>query len=146
MKLDKKVEWDSSMSVGEKNIDAQHKKLIGQINRLIDVISSLSVEIGHVHQSGQFLYDYIKEHFAYEEKYMEEHNFPGLEKHKEIHQDFIQFYKNFKAELKEEMSSGDFSSVEVEKILEKIKKYLMDWFVNHIKGMDQEYAEYIRAH
>ncbi len=146
MGYEKSIEWDQSMSVNEETIDTQHKTLIAQINKLIDILSSLSVDMGSLRETGHFLYTYIKEHFAYEEKYMEENNFPGLANHKKIHADFIQFYKDFQAELKEEMTSGNFSSVEIEKLMEKIKKYLLDWLVQHIKGIDQEYAKYFKSH
>jgi len=146
MEIDKKVEWDSSMSVGEKSIDAQHKQLFAQINKLIEILSSLSVDVGFLRKTGHFLYTYIKVHFTYEEKYMEENNYPGLENHKKIHQNFIQFYKDFQKELKEEMTSDNFSSIEIERLLEKIKKYLLEWLVQHIKGIDQGYAKYIKSH
>jgi hemerythrin len=143
MDVDKKVGWDPSMSVGEATIDAQHKTMLTQINKLIDILSSLHVDVGPLRETGHFLYTYIKEHFSYEEKYMEDNNYPGLESHRKIHQDFIQFYRDFQAELKQEMTSGKFSSVEIEKLMEKIKKYLLEWLVRHIKGADQEYAKYI---
>ena len=146
MEYDKKVEWDSSLSVDEETIDNQHKKLIAQINKLIDILSSLNVDIGSLRETGHFLYTYIMEHFTYEEKYMEENNYPGLENHKKTHKDFIQFYKDFQSELKEEMTSGNFSSVEIDKLMGKIKKYLLDWLIQHIKGVDQEYAKYIKSH
>ncbi|MBN1896493.1 MAG: hemerythrin family protein [Candidatus Aenigmarchaeota archaeon] len=146
MGYEKKVAWNSSMSVGEETIDTQHKKLIGQINKLIDILSSLNVDMGSLRETGHFLYTYIKEHFAYEEEYMEKNDFPGLEGHKKIHANFIQFYKDFQTELKEDMTSGNFSSLEIEKLMEKIKKYLLDWLVQHIKGIDQEYAKYIKSH
>jgi hemerythrin len=114
---DKKVEWDPSLSVGERTIDEQHKKMIDQINKLIEILSSLSVDMGSLRETGHFLYTYIKEHFTYEE-----------------------------AELKKEMTSGSFSSVEIERLMQKIKTYLLDWLVQHIKGDDQKYAKYIRSH
>ncbi len=77
---------------------------------------------------------------------MEEHDFPGLENHKKTHQNFVQFYDEFQKELKEKMSSDNFSSIEIKELLEKIKKYLLNWLIQHIKGIDQEYAKYIKSH
>jgi hemerythrin len=146
MEYDKKVEWDPSLSVGEETIDNQHKRLIAQINKLIDILSSLDVDIGALRETGHFLYTHIMEHLTYEEKYMEENNYPGLEDHKKAHRDFIQFYKDIQSELKEGMTSGNFTSIEIGKLMEKIKKYLLDWLVQHIKSVDQEYAKYIKSH
>lgn len=145
MDYDKKLEWDSSISVNEKSIDTQHKKLIDQINKMIEILSSLNVDMGSLREAGHFLYTYIKEHLAYEEKYMEDNNYPRLENHKKIHQNFIKFYKGFQEELKKEETSPNFSSIEVEKLMQKIKEYLVNWF-GHIKSDDQDYAKYIRNH
>jgi hemerythrin-like metal-binding protein len=140
------IGWEPSMSVGEETIDSQHKKLLTQINKLIQILPSLDVNMAQLRETIHFLYDYIKEHFNYEEKYMAENNFPGLEVHKGIHQKFVQFYEDFQKELKEKITSKNFSSVEIKELLKKAKKYLSDWLIHHIKGIDQEYAKYIRSH
>lgn len=139
-----KIEWDSSMSVGEETIDNQHKRLLEKINELVEILSSLEVDMGAIRQTGQFLFTYIKEHFEYEENYMEKNNYPDLEVHKKMHQDFVQFYKEFQIELRDRMSSDKFSSIDITELLEKIKKYLLEWLVQHIKGIDQKYAKFIK--
>ncbi len=140
------IKWDSSMSVGEKIIDSQHKKLLDQINKLAQVLSSLDVNMGALREINHFLYTYFKEHFSYEEEYMAKNNFPGLEVHKKTHQNFIQFYEDFQIEIKEKTTSKNFSSLEVKEMLKKVKVHLADWLINHIKGIDQEYAKYIKSH
>ncbi len=143
MDYDKKLVWGPSMSVNEEKIDEQHEKLIEQINKMIGILSSLNVDIGSLRQASHFLYTYVKEHLAYEEGYMQSAGYPRFEEHKKIHQDFIQFYKNFQGELKKEMSSPNFSSLEIEKLMQQIKEFLTNW-IEHIKKDDQEYAEYVR--
>ncbi|MFC2143949.1 bacteriohemerythrin [Candidatus Aenigmatarchaeota archaeon] len=88
----------------------------------------------------------MKEHFSYEEEYMIKNNFPGLDKHKKIHEIFIQFYEDFQKKLKEKGTSSDFSSMDIKELLEEANKYLSDWLIDHIKGIDQEYAKYIISH
>lgn len=131
------------MSVGESTIDGQHKKLLGQITRLAQIISSMDVDVGQLRDTMHFLYTYAKEHFAYEEKYMAGHGFPDLENHRKAHQNFVQFYDDLQKEFREKSISGHFSSVDVKDLLKKVEKYLGDWLVHHIKGMDHEYAKYI---
>lgn len=139
------IRWNPSMSVGEETIDSQHKKLLNQINKLVEILSSLEINMGSLRETIHFLYTYIKEHFIYEEEYMAKNNFPGLEKHKEIHQKFVQFYDDLQKELKEKSTSEHFSSIEIKELLKKVKTYLADWLVHHIKGADQEYAKYISS-
>jgi hemerythrin len=140
------VKWDSSMSVGEKTIDQQHQQLLTEVNNLVGVISSSDLNMGDLRKSLHFLHGYIQEHFTYEESYMESNGYPGLEKHKKIHQSFVKFYDDFQEELREKCNVKDFSLTDVKKLLEKIEKYLTDWLIKHIKGEDQKYFKYIKAH
>ena len=140
------IKWVPSMSVGEATIDKQHKNLLDQIDKLVQISSSLDVNMGQLREAIHFLYGYIKEHLSYEEVYMAKNNFPGLEGHKKIHQRFVQFYDDFQKELKEKLKSKDFSSIEVKELLKKIKEYMANWWINHIKRVDQGYAKYIKSH
>ena len=139
------LKWDSSMSVGNETIDSQHKNLLNQINRLVEILSSLDVDMASLRESNHFLYTYINEHFTFEEQYMKKNGFPGLGKHRKVHQGFVKFYQDFQKELRDKMASGSFSSVDIRELLKKIEKYLSQWLVRHIKDMDQEYARYIRS-
>jgi hemerythrin len=137
--------WEPSMSVGEKTIDSQHKKLLEKVTELARIISSLDVDISQLRETVHFLYTYAKEHFAYEENYMASNDFPSTENHKKMHQDFVQFYDDLQKEFREKSVSGHFSSLDVKELLKKIETYLGEWLVRHIKKMDQEYAKYIKA-
>ncbi len=137
--------WDPSMSVGESTIDGQHRNLLGKITELRQIIASMDADVGQLRDALHFLYVYIKEHFAYEESYMAVNEFPGIEKHKAVHQEFVRFYDDLQKEFRQKSVSGHFSSVDVKELLEKTEAYLGNWLVNHIKGMDQEYAKYIAA-
>ena len=138
------LKWDQSMSVGNETIDSQHKNLLDQINNLVGTLSSLEVDMASLREANHFLYTYIQEHFTYEEEYMRKKGFPGLDKHIKVHQDFVKFYQGFQKELRDKMAPGSFSSVDIRYLLKRIEKYLSQWLVRHIKGMDQEYAKYVR--
>ena len=140
------LKWIPSMSVGEKTIDGQHKTLLDQINKLVQILSSLEeVNMASLRETIHFLYTYFNNHFSYEEAYMAKNKFPDFEKHKKVHKGFVRFYEDFQKELKEKITSKDFSSIEIKELLTKVKKYLGDWLINHIKRMDQEYAKYIKT-
>ena len=85
------VKWTPKMSVGEKNIDNQHKRLINELNRLHSNLhqeSSLSQNRELIH----FLDKHINEHFVYEENYMKKHDYPKLTEHHKSHHGFIIFF------------------------------------------------------
>ena len=133
------LKWKPGMSVGEENIDNQHKKLIDQINKLIKALNS-NQELSAVRDVVRFLGDYVDEHFTYEEKYMENIKFSGIEDHKKIHANFVKFMMEFKDGVdKLDPKSGSLSS-ELNALAEKAKKFLGDWLINHILTEDQEYV------
>ena len=74
------IKWTPEMSVGSSIIDAQHKVLLNQIRSLYNALLDNKTE-SIVKSSLSFLDTYIKSHLNYEEKYMEEHGYPGLEEH-----------------------------------------------------------------
>jgi hemerythrin len=128
------IKWDPNLEIGEKVIDSQHKKLLAQINQLHDAY--LKGETGSVIEGIiGFLDRYVKEHFDYEEKFMKENGFLGLERHKEAHDGFEVKYKDFKKKL---MSGVDSSDLAVE-----VEVFLGEWWINHIGTLDQKYADEI---
>ena len=85
-------EWKEKYSVGIKKFDDQHKELL-RIGR--DIVSAFEgTEEGidqydHIIKLLNELKDYTVYHFESEEKAMEKADYPKLEKHKEVHQKFV---------------------------------------------------------
>ncbi|MDI6737619.1 MAG: bacteriohemerythrin [Nanoarchaeota archaeon] len=142
--MKKEYEWKPSMSVGEKKIDSQHKKLLSQIIKLEKDIAARSINMGVLRDTNHFLYDYFKEHFSYEEKYMEKSGYPKLAQHRKVHESFIRFYDDFQRKLMEKTKSGNLASLDVKDMVKEVRDYLGKWLVNHIMGMDQDYARYVK--
>ena len=84
----KLIVWDKYYSVGIEIIDNQHKKLIDMINDLY-----ASFITGEAQEKAPGIVDqmlnYTDYHFKTEEKFFDEHNYPETDKHKEIHQSFV---------------------------------------------------------
>ena len=128
-------EWTPNISVGNKKIDGQHQKLLGQVNTLISyIISGKNDEV--VAEAISFLDKYIDEHLEYEEKYMTEHRYPDKDKHVKFHDDFIQYYKTFKKQLD--------AGIPKEDLAIEIEQYIGNWWLEHIGKEDKKYADYIR--
>jgi len=133
-------EWTPNMSVGDETIDNQHKKLLKQVNKLIDALNVRS-ELSAVRETVSFLGKYVEEHLRYEEKYQEEHNYPGLEEHKKIHAGFEKFYEEYSKEFK---GIKQLSSDTARQLAEKAREFLGEWLMNHIAGDDHKFYEYIK--
>ncbi|HLC65542.1 MAG TPA: bacteriohemerythrin [Candidatus Nanoarchaeia archaeon] len=138
------IKWTPSMSVNEKTIDIHHKRLLDHLNKLSVLLSGKGLDIGPIRETLHFLRSYITEHFTYEVAYMEKHNYPGLEEHKKIHQEYINFYENFKVKFDGLYSEKYLSFRKNEELLEEARKFLSEWFVHHIAETDRKYAEFIR--
>ena len=126
--------WTKEMSVGEEHIDHQHQRLLEQLNKVIDAIV-FGATPKEVFEAVDFFNKYFREHFSYEEKYMQENNYPGLEEHKNKHEDFVKKYFIFKDKLDRGDDSGE--------LIMEIETYLGQWWIEHIGKEDQKYHHFI---
>ncbi|MBN2546881.1 MAG: hemerythrin family protein [Spirochaetes bacterium] len=125
------IDWDKSLSVNVKEIDEQHKNLIGMINDLHTAMSKgKSKEI-----MGDLLIkmiEYADYHFKTEEELMEKFSYMGLFDHKREHIKFVERVINFNEKYKE---GNIFLSVE-------LLNFLKEWLKGHIMGTDKKYSEF----
>lgn len=128
-----KIIWNDSYCTGIAIIDSQHKSIVDQINNLIDNLDSedkshLSLEI------IKLLDRYSAEHFATEEKYMKNSDYPNIEAHIKQHHAFKM--NAVKSAIK--LVKG------VETVPEETILYLRNWWSNHILKTDMEYKNYLK--
>ncbi len=129
--------WTGELSVGDAVIDGQHESIFGATNRLLDIVAGdrppedLFGVLSMVER-------YVREHFSYEETYMERHGYPKLLEHRNIHEGFAADF----AKRKEELVKGGTSS---EAIL-AFENYLGTWLIRHVSDEDQKYAAFIKEH
>lgn len=126
------LQWDDSFSVGIKSIDKQHQKLIDSLNDFYAHIESKSNDelIGSLLSEMR---NYVEHHFATEEMYFKNYNYPEYEKHKREHTKFIEKL----VDLEQRFNNGTIiASFE-------ITTFLKNWLVNHIKGTDKEYSQFL---
>jgi hemerythrin-like metal-binding protein len=141
-----RVEWTPEMSVNEETIDAQHRKLIGQLNDLIikSKEKPSADQLNQIRKLIDFFEKYAQEHFSYEEKYMEKNKFPKLKMHQKIHGGFVNFFKKFNSEFDKIYKSGDKLIAEkLKKLSEDAKRFLAMWLIHHILKEDRKYAVFI---
>ncbi|HKJ43242.1 MAG TPA: bacteriohemerythrin [Sunxiuqinia sp.] len=125
------INWSEKLSVNILEIDNQHKKLVGMLNKLFD-----AMQIGRSNEVLRPLLvnmvDYAKHHFATEEKYVEKYNYPEAEKHISKHKEFIakinQFIKDF--------NSGKIG------LSSEILHFLRTWITEHIQGVAKQYSDF----
>ena len=127
------IEWSDSLSVNDKELDEQHKKILDAINELHEaLIKGKSSEI--IDKTLDDLFQYSINHFAAEEKLFEKIDYPGVEAHIEKHNQFSAKVLEFKEGLKRGKMTLSMDVME----------YLISWFIGHIQRVDQEYAKIIK--
>lgn len=125
------IKWSDDYSVGVKQIDDQHKKLVELINRLFD---AMSLGKGREVMASVFeeLRKYTTNHFYTEEKLMVVYGYSEYENHKKKHEDLL----NQVNELKSKFDNGDM------RITLEVIDFLKAWLINHIQKEDQQYREH----
>lgn len=96
--LKKNFGWKEIYSVGNKEIDKEHKKLF-------DIAQDAFTQVEETQRNAKIkevlteLYTYMKTHFKHEEKFMQEINYPAIEEHKVLHHNIIEKINTFVKKL-----------------------------------------------
>lgn len=128
-------EWSEDLATGVAEIDYQHKEIFKRINALIDA-SSHGKGKEAVAETLVFLDDYVKTHFAAEEKIQKEVGYPGYADHMALHRAFLEDISRLKSAFDEKGAS---LSVTIE-----VKRIVVDWLINHIKKEDKALAKFMK--
>lgn len=126
--------WNAKYSVNIKEIDDQHKKLIGMVGQLNDAMrQGKGKEI--LDRLLQDLVQYTRTHFAAEERVMKAHGYPEFEDHKAKHDKMTQKV----LEVQRGYREGKLSiTIELMAFLEK-------WVDQHIMVTDRKYAPFLNG-
>ena len=123
------IQWSPAMSVGNADLDRDHKRLIGILNHL-----GVNIELGNrniVEFILDDLSDYAQVHFRREENHLANLNFAELERHCRIHESIAhhiedarwKYFQGFSATLENELLN-----------------FLTAWLNNHILVEDMKYC------
>jgi hemerythrin-like metal-binding protein len=125
--------WTDRMSVGHPEIDADHQRLVGIINRLW-----VSEDNGN-RQVIEFVLDdlvhYTESHFKREEHLMSEMGYPERERHGRIHRSICRRLEEIRWEY--------FQGIR-EELRGEILEFLKSWLNDHILVEDMSYRPYLR--
>ena len=126
------VQWNDSLSVGNNDIDNDHKKLLSMINQLQTAVH-YQTDDETIEKTLNELIEYTKYHFSREEKLMQEYNFPEYDDHKQQHDQMVTQITKFIDEYR----------IDKTRTIENVSQFLKSWLINHINGSDQKYRPYL---
>jgi hemerythrin len=124
--------WSEKYSVNIKEMDDQHRKLIGMVNALNN-----AMKIGKgkevLEKTLKDLIEYTATHFAAEERLMKAHRYPGYEEHKAKHDKMTQKV----IEIYNQYQEGRIA------LTIQVMNFLENWVDKHILGTDKQYAVFL---
>ena len=128
------VTWKEEYSVNITEVDDQHKGLVELINQLHDaMLAGKAKEV-----MGKILAElvnYTLNHFATEEKYFDQHEYPEADLHKKQHADLV-----------EQVAAVQAKHEAGERVLTiEVMNFLRDWLYEHILGSDKKFGPYLNS-
>jgi len=126
--------WKNEYSVKIKEIDDQHKVLIGMINDLNDAMAQGKAKdvLGAILDK---LVSYAASHFALEEGLMKTHGYEGYPEHKDKHEKMTAKV----IDLQRQYQSGQ-AAMTIE-----VMNFLKSWLDKHIIGTDMKYSAFLNS-
>jgi hemerythrin len=129
------IQWTEKLSVGVKQFDDEHKKLVGMLNELFDgMMAGKGKDVLGKVLDG--LIDYTKSHFANEERLMVTYGYPELATHKFEHDSLAKQVLEVQRKYKE----GGSAVLSMD-----VLNFLKGWLEKHIQGSDKKYAPLFNA-
>ncbi len=130
-------DWSDDYLIGIDEVDGQHKGFFQAAHRLYDHILNCEGEKA-VEEAVEFLRDYADEHFRTEEAFMQKHGFPGFERHRKLHADFLEGLDMLSDDLRVFGPS--------QHLADRALEVAQDWLIDHITEEDMQYVKYVKEH
>lgn len=127
--------WDPSLSVGNDELDDQHRKLLELVRKVLWLAlieDDASVRIKFVRIINEIVHLALN-HFECEEKFLALNGFQGLEKHKTEHDKYL----NMLAELLYGATQGNLD-------LTAMAGLVAEDLYDHMLTFDMEYKEFMK--
>ena len=121
------LEWNESFRVGDPEIDRQHQYLFALANKFLLAQDKLALM-----SCARDLFQYTRDHFAYEEDLMLRAGFPSYEAHVKSHQLLISRLNV----LSQQISDDKLDRNEME-------GFIQHWALFHIPKADAKLADYL---
>ena len=120
--------WEQKYSVGNDEIDNQHKGMFELCSNLY--------EMNSYEKAAPILarlFEYTREHFTLEEELMQSMGFPKYEEHRLLHEDLLTRLKAI-----------DLDALATEEAIISFKRFIYDWLIDHIMEDDMLYCEFTK--
>ena len=132
------IPWEEKFTLGIKEVDEQHQKMLEIINRLFNIFDrGKANDPAEIDVIIKEMDDYAVYHFQTEERYFDLFDYPGAKEHIEIHDQYRDRVKKWRER---------YNASKDELVFFEISNFLQDWWIWHINNTDREYVPYFKAH
>lgn len=125
----------ASAIAGVQAMEDQHGMLVDSLSTIGQQLTSGRSSARLSEQIARFV-EFTGMHFGCEESLLRRHGYPGLEEHREAHQNLMSQIKLAMHRAKQ----GD--DAELERLLVSVRGQYME----HVAGPDREYSQWLSAH
>jgi hemerythrin-like metal-binding protein len=135
------VFWTENLSVGVKEFDEDHKRLIKMLNELHhaakDAEATGKVDKDEIEIALHRLENYAIGHCSREEALLAKTGYPGLEEHKKAHRQLLDQVADMTLRFRNSTDPRHAT---------EIMECIFAWVTDHIYGTDKKYASHLRTH
>lgn len=129
-----RISWCDDYSVGNDEIDTDHKKLFDLFNNFVNAVNEERAD-SEIQSVLADLVEYTDYHFDREERQMRDAGYPDYASHKKTHDDFVRQM----LDINNALDAGGEPGAYVLTVLGK-------WLTDHILGVDMDVGMYLREH
>ncbi|MDR1194460.1 MAG: bacteriohemerythrin [Peptococcaceae bacterium] len=130
--------WKNSYAVGNALIDSQHMELFRMADELVATVRRQDANSPEAcARAVTFLKDYVVKHFADEEALQAALGYSGLERHRQLHREFVTTVLEYEKSL----SESNFAP----KIMQQFAGKLIGWLIYHVVGEDGKITGMVAA-
>ena len=133
MENTEKINWEPEFSIGNLNIDNDHRIIVDAYNDIVDILEQNGSRLKLV-EVLSVMTDYVQRHFKREELYMKAMNYPRFEEHKKMHRDYIVNVAMLNNEMMTTWKHLDIAT--------QLIHFLKGWWIDHILKKDTEYEKF----
>ncbi len=129
------IQWSANYAIGVKEIDAQHQELVNKLNELLEACAQGKGKEA-INGMVDFLGEYVSFHFATDERFIKQSNYPEAPYHIQEHRNFVQTVEKLKEQIAQE-TIGPGTVVTV-------NRTVTDWLINHILKVDTKLGTFLK--
>ena len=122
------LQWRDDYLIGVEELDFEHRDLFARLNELHEELAH-DADRARIENGLGEICARVAAHFALEEKFMRDTDFPKYSHHKKEHDDFLEVIVDYAEEIgsTEDITKRD-----------ELESELQHWIIDHVTTSDQE--------